>query len=75
VIDHRPVWQTLLHVPKLFNGRIGFIAGVSMTPAAHVEITSTRQVVYHVDGEPFVGGVHLKARAHAGALRIQAPAI
>jgi YegS/Rv2252/BmrU family lipid kinase len=75
VIDHRPIWQTLLHVPKLFNGRIGSLAGVSMTAAALVEITSTRPVVYHVDGEPFVGGAHLIARAHAGALRIQAPAI
>jgi YegS/Rv2252/BmrU family lipid kinase len=73
VIDHRPVWQTLRHVPKLFNGRIGSIAGVSMTAAARIEITSTREVVYHVDGEPFVGGAHLTARAHAGALRILAP--
>jgi YegS/Rv2252/BmrU family lipid kinase len=74
VIDHRPVWQTLVHVPKLFNGRIGSIAGVSMMTAAAVEITSERPAVYHVDGEPFVGGAHLEARAHAGALRIQVPA-
>jgi YegS/Rv2252/BmrU family lipid kinase len=74
VIDHRPVWQTLLHVPKLFNGRIGAIGGVSMTSAAAVEITSSRQAVYHVDGEPFLGGARLQARAHAGALRVQVPA-
>jgi diacylglycerol kinase (ATP) len=71
IIDHRPVWQTLMQVPKLFNGRIGAIGGVSMTTAATVEITSSRQAVYHVDGEPFLGGVRLQARAHAGALRVQ----
>jgi YegS/Rv2252/BmrU family lipid kinase len=74
VIDHRPVWKTLAHVPKLFNGRIDTIAGVTMRAAAAVEITSTRQAVYHVDGEPFLGGALLKARAHAGALRVQIPA-
>jgi diacylglycerol kinase (ATP) len=74
VIDHRPVWQTLVQVPKLFNGRINTIAGVSTATAAVVEVTSMRQAIYHVDGEPFVGGVVLKARAHAGALRVQVPA-
>jgi YegS/Rv2252/BmrU family lipid kinase len=73
VIDHRPVWKTLAHVPKLFNGRIDTIAGVTTRSAAAVEITSTRQAVYHVDGEPFLGGALLKARAHAGALRVQVP--
>ena len=73
IIDHRPVWQTLMQVPKLFNGRIGAIGGVSMTAAATVEITSSRPAVYHVDGEPFLGGVRLQARAHAGALRVQVP--
>jgi diacylglycerol kinase (ATP) len=71
VIDHRPVWQTLAHVPKLFNGRIDTISGVVTATAATVEVTSTRQAIYHVDGEPFVGGASLKARAHAGALRVQ----
>jgi len=75
VIDGRPVWQTLRHVPKLFNGRIGSIAGVSMMVAATVEITSGRPAVYHVDGEPFVGGAQLTARAHAGALRVQVPVV
>jgi YegS/Rv2252/BmrU family lipid kinase len=71
VIDHRPVWQTLVQVPKLFTGRLETIAGVATATAASVEVTSTRQAVYHIDGEPFVGGVVLKARAHAGALRVQ----
>jgi YegS/Rv2252/BmrU family lipid kinase len=74
IIDHRPVWRTLMQVPMLFNGRIGAIGGVSMTAAATVEITSSRQAVYHVDGEPFLGGVRLQARAHAGALRVQVQA-
>jgi len=73
VIDDRPVWQTFLQVRKLFNGRIASISGVSITAAAAVEITSTRDAIYHVDGEPFVGSTRLKARAHAGALRVQVP--
>ena len=74
VVDARPVWQTLLQVPKLFNGNIDRASGVSSTPAARIEITSSRQALYHVDGEPFVGGASLVARAHPGALRIVVPA-
>jgi diacylglycerol kinase family enzyme len=73
VIEARPVWQTLMHVPKLFNGRIGTVPGVSMCAAAEIAITSKRPAVYHVDGEPFLGGASLTARAHARALHVQIP--
>ena len=59
VVDARPPWQTLLQVPKLFSGTIGPRAGVTMRAAATVEITSSKPVMYHVDGEPFVGGASL----------------
>jgi YegS/Rv2252/BmrU family lipid kinase len=73
VVEARPVWQTLWHVPKLFNGQIGRIRGVSMTAATTVSITSSGPALYHVDGEPFVGGASLTARVHARALHVQAP--
>ena len=74
VVEARPLWQTLLQVPKLFNGTIGTAPGVSMRAAASLEITSSSPVVYHIDGEPFLGGVSLLARAHAQALHVQVPA-
>lgn len=73
VVEARPLWQTLLQVPKLFNGTIGTAAGVSMRAAASIEITSSSPVMYHIDGEPFVGGASLTARAHARALQVQVP--
>ena len=74
VVANRPVWQAIRHVPALFRGRIAEVPGVTITQAATVEITSTRQTLYHVDGEPFVGGLRLTARAHRAALRVRLPA-
>ena len=31
-------------------------------------------MVYHVDGEPFIGGASIAARSRAGALRVMVPA-
>jgi len=44
-----------------------------MTTASAVEITSARPVLYHVDGEPFVGGASLTARVRPKALRVRVP--
>lgn len=74
VVDDRPLWQTLMQVPKLFDGRIASAPGVTSIAAEHVEITSSGQALYHVDGEPFVGGASLVARAHARALQVIGPA-
>jgi YegS/Rv2252/BmrU family lipid kinase len=74
VVGHRPMWQTLLQVPRLFTGRIGSVPGVFMTTALEVEITSTRPALCHVDGEPFVGGVTVRARVRAGSLLVRVPA-
>ncbi len=73
IVAHRPAWAALLQVPRLFSGRVARAPGVLMRTAAHVEITSARPAVYHVDGEPFVGGAALVARVHPGALRVRIP--
>jgi diacylglycerol kinase (ATP) len=74
VIEARPVWRTLLQLPKLFDGTIGKAAGVTMRAASVIEITSAQPAVYHIDGEPFIGGASLTARAHRHAVQVQVPA-
>jgi YegS/Rv2252/BmrU family lipid kinase len=73
VVADRPVWRTLARVPDLFRGRLGRVPGVTMTIAADIAITSAREMLCHVDGEPFVDGASVRARAHAQALRVRVP--
>jgi YegS/Rv2252/BmrU family lipid kinase len=73
VVPTRPLFATLLQVPRLFTGGIARVPGVSFVAATNIEITSARPVVYHVDGEPHVGGAAIAARPHARALRVLVP--
>jgi diacylglycerol kinase (ATP) len=73
VVADRPTWQTVLQLPKLFSGRIARVGGVTMMAAVDIEVTSTRQTLYHVDGEPFLGAASLRARAHPNVLRVRVP--
>ena len=73
IVEYRSPVSALLQAPMLFAGQVAALPGVTMTTATDVEITSARSVVYHVDGEPFVGGASLKARAVPRALRVRVP--
>jgi len=73
MIGHRSPLTALLQVPWVFAGQIGRLPGVVMRTAADIEITSAHPVVYHVDGEPFVGGASIKAHVRPHALRIRIP--
>jgi YegS/Rv2252/BmrU family lipid kinase len=73
IIADRSPWAALLQVPKLFSGRLAEGPGVEMRTAVDVEVTSARPVVYHVDGEPFVGGASITARVRPAALRMRVP--
>jgi diacylglycerol kinase (ATP) len=73
IVAHRSAAGVLLQAPMLFAGRVDALPGVVMTTATDIEITSARPVVYHVDGEPFVGGASVKARALPRALRVRVP--
>jgi diacylglycerol kinase family enzyme len=64
----------LVHVPRLFTGQIAKVRGVTQLHAQEIEITSATPMVYHVDGEPFIGGASIVARSRAGALRVMVPA-
>jgi YegS/Rv2252/BmrU family lipid kinase len=71
VVAYRSPVVTLLQAPMLFLGRVASLPGVTVTRAAGVEISSARPVLYHVDGEPFVGAAAIAARVHPGALRVR----
>jgi len=73
VVSSRSPLAILVQAPLLFAGRVGDLPGVTMTTVSAVEITSARPVLYHVDGEPFVGGASLAARVRPNALRVRVP--
>ena len=57
------------HLPKLYNGKIGDIAQVTILTAAHIEAESDQPVLLDVDGEQ-PGTLPLAAEVVPGALRI-----
>ena len=73
VVAGRSPFATILQAPRLFTGQIGRAPGVTSVKAVEVEVTSDHAVPYHVDGEPFVGGLSVRARSRPGALRLVVP--
>jgi YegS/Rv2252/BmrU family lipid kinase len=74
VVAARPPLATLAQIPCLFTGRIARVPDVAMRAAVDIQVTSAGPMMYHVDGEPYVGGARLEARARPGALRVAIPA-
>ena len=74
VVEARSPLAVLAQAPRMFLGQIGQVRGVTSVPAVDIEVTSAHALLYHVDGEPFVGGTSIVARARAGALRVAVPA-
>jgi len=70
-VAQRSLLSTVASIPKVFAGTIDRVQGVSMRRGTEIEITSARPVIYHVDGEPFIGGASVRARVHASALRVR----
>jgi YegS/Rv2252/BmrU family lipid kinase len=64
----------LLQVPMIFAGQIARVPGVTILKASQVEITSARTVLYHLDGEPYVGAASVKVCMRPHALRVRVPA-
>jgi diacylglycerol kinase family enzyme len=71
VVGERAAWKALLEMPFVFAGQADRLAGVTMIRAKEIEVTSRRPALFHVDGEPHVGGTRLVARVHPGALRVR----
>ncbi len=74
VVAARSPLAALVQVPRIFAGHIARIRGVTTRRAAEITITSAKPVVYHVDGEPFVGSAEITVRTRPGALRVRVPA-
>lgn len=73
VVAARSPWAALVQAPRVFMGQIARVPDVAMRAAVDIQVTSAGPVVYHVDGEPYVGGARLDARPRPGALRVAVP--
>jgi diacylglycerol kinase family enzyme len=73
VIAARNPLVALLQAPLIFAGQIARVPGVTILTATNVEITSARTALYHLDGEPYVGGASVKACVRPRALRVRVP--
>ena len=74
VIEGRSPFAALVHAPRLFTGQIAGVRGVTHLHAQAIEVTSAGPMIYHVDGEPFIGGASITGRSRPGALRVMVPA-
>ena len=74
VVARRSPFAAIMQAPRLFMGQIDRVYGVTSVSAIDIEVTSAHPMVYHVDGEPFVGGASIAARPHPAALRVMVPA-
>lgn len=73
VVGERSALRAVTQMPMLFNGRIAQVPGITMTPAQEVTISSAAPMIYHLDGEPCVGGTSIRARIRPHALRVRVP--
>jgi diacylglycerol kinase family enzyme len=73
VVGERSPWSALVQLPALFSGKVDRLPGVTIIATAAVDITTSQDMFFHVDGEPLLGGRSLQARVHRGALRVRVP--
>ncbi len=73
VVAHRSPFWTACQIPRVFTGQLRQTPGVVMRKTATVEVTSALPVVYHVDGEPFVGSSSISGRVRPNALNVRVP--
>ena len=70
VVEERSRFATFCRTPRLFTGSLARAGGCSIRRIREATIECSEPIVFHVDGEPIVGGTRLEARVHPGALRI-----
>ena len=70
VMEERSRLNTIVQLPRLFQGTAHRATGYSSRRIARATIESDRPMVYHVDGEPVSGGTSLRVRVHPGALNV-----
>jgi diacylglycerol kinase (ATP) len=74
IVSERSPLSAIAQMPLLFAGKVDRLPGVTIIPTTFVEIRSTHQMLYHVDGEPALAGTSLHAKVHPAALRVRVPA-
>ena len=70
VLEERWRLATLSQLPRLFNGTVERIRGCTIQRIREVTVEAELPMIFHVDGEPVIGGTQLHARVHPGALRV-----
>jgi diacylglycerol kinase (ATP) len=70
VVPERSRAATIAQLPRLFNNSVAKIPGCTIRRVTRVTIAADQPLLFHVDGEPILGGTELKVRIHPGALRI-----
>ena len=70
VVEERSRFATFCRAPRLFTGSLARAGGYSIQRIREATIECSEPMVFHVDGEPIVGGTRLDARVHPGALKI-----
>jgi YegS/Rv2252/BmrU family lipid kinase len=73
VVDDRSAWAVMIQARKLFSGRLSDLPGVKSVTTTTVGVSSDDRLVYHVDGEPLMGGNSITARICPQALRVRVP--
>lgn len=74
VISARSPFAALVQAPRVFMGQIAAVRGVRMCTAIDIQVTAAHPMLYHVDGETYVGAAAIAARPRPSALRVAVPA-
>ena len=70
VVEERWRIATFCRTPRLFTGSLARAGGCSIRRIREATIECDEPMIFHVDGEPILGGTRLDARVHPGALKI-----
>jgi diacylglycerol kinase (ATP) len=70
VMEERSRLNTILQLPRLFQGTVDRAKGCSIRRISRATIESDQPMRYHVDGEPVSGGTSLRVRVNPGALYV-----
>jgi diacylglycerol kinase (ATP) len=72
VFEERSRFATLCGLPRLFTGGVERVQGVSIRQITDAVVESDAPMIFHVDGEPHVGGTRLEAKVFPSVLQVAA---
>jgi diacylglycerol kinase (ATP) len=71
VVEDRGRAAVLRSIPRLFTGSIARTPGVSISRIQTAIVAADEPLLFHVDGEPHVGGTSIRVSVRARALRLR----